>query len=63
MRKHPQIVIGVLLIALFVCIAITAPLLAPNDPNATNLALNPLVVRYIYGISAFSNSNVISVSY
>ena len=39
MRKHPQIVIGVLLIALFVCIAITAPLLAPNDPNATNLAL------------------------
>lgn len=33
MRKHPQIVIGVLLIALFVCIAITAPLLAPNDPN------------------------------
>ena len=39
MRKHPQIVIGVLLIALFICIAITAPLLAPNDPNATNLAL------------------------
>lgn len=37
MRKHPQIVIGVLLIALFVCIAITAPLLAPNDPNATKL--------------------------
>ena len=33
MRKHPQIVIGVLLIALFVCIAITAPLLAPNDPS------------------------------
>lgn len=39
MRKHPQIVIGVLLIALFIRIAITAPLLAPNDPNATNLAL------------------------
>ena len=33
MRKHPQIVIGVLLIALFICIAITAPLLAPNDPK------------------------------
>ena len=43
MRKHPQIVIGVLLIALFICIAITAPLLAPNDPNATNNGTNCLV--------------------
>ena len=40
MRKHPQIVIGVLLIALFICIAITAPLLAPNDPvSYTHLTL------------------------
>ena len=46
MRKHPQIVIGVLLIALFICIAITAPLLAPNDPNATNLALKNACLLY-----------------
>lgn len=55
MRKHPQIVIGVLLIALFVCIAITAPLLAPNDPNATNLALKkcPAISR----VSSWMRSN------
>ena len=55
MRKHPQIVIGVLLIALFICIAITAPLLAPNDPNATNLALKnaPAISR----VSSWMRSN------
>ena len=53
MRKHPQIVIGVLLIALFICIAITAPLLAPNDPNATNLALKNAISR----VSSWMRSN------
>ena len=39
MKRKPQIIIGIALIAVFVILAIAAPLLAPNDPNATNLAL------------------------
>lgn len=38
MKRKPQIIIGIALIAVFVILAIAAPLLAPNDPNATNLA-------------------------
>ena len=39
MKRKPQILIGIALIALFVILAVAAPILAPNDPNATNLAL------------------------
>lgn len=39
MKRKPQIMIGIALIALFVILAVSAPILAPNDPNATNLAL------------------------
>lgn len=39
MKRKPQIMIGIALIALFVILAVAAPILAPNDPNATNLAL------------------------
>lgn len=39
MKRKPQIMIGITLIALFVILAVAAPILAPNDPNATNLAL------------------------
>ena len=42
MKRKPQIIIGIALIAVFVILAIAAPLLAPNDPNATNLALKML---------------------
>ncbi len=39
MKRKGQIIIGVALILIFIFIALAAPLLAPNDPNATNLAL------------------------
>ena len=39
MRRKWQIIIGIILIAFFILIAFAAPVLAPNDPNATNLAM------------------------
>ncbi|MDE6055507.1 MAG: ABC transporter permease subunit, partial [Lachnospiraceae bacterium] len=39
MKRKWQIIIGIMLIAFFVLIALAAPVLAPNDPNATNLAM------------------------
>lgn len=39
MRRKWQIIIGIILIAFFILIAFAAPMLAPNDPNATNLAM------------------------
>lgn len=39
MKRKGQIIIGLALILIFVFMALAAPLLAPNDPNATNLAL------------------------
>lgn len=39
MKYKKQIIAGAILIAAFVFIALAAPMLAPNDPNATNLAL------------------------
>lgn len=39
MKRKGQIIIGLVLILIFVVMALLAPLLAPNDPNATNLAL------------------------
>lgn len=39
MKRKPQIIIGIILIVIFVLLAVAAPLLAPNDPNATDLAL------------------------
>ena len=38
MKRKGQIIIGLALILIFVFMALAAPLLAPNDPNATNLA-------------------------
>lgn len=39
MKRKPQIIIGIILIVIFVLLAVAAPLLAPNDPNATDLAI------------------------
>ena len=39
MKRKGQIIVGLVLILIFVFMALAAPLLAPNDPNATNLAL------------------------
>lgn len=39
MKRKWQIIIGLILIAFFVLIAFMAPVLAPNDPNVTNLAM------------------------
>lgn len=39
MKKNKQIIVGAVLIALFVLMALAAPLLAPHDPNTTNLSL------------------------
>lgn len=39
MKRKPQIIIGIILIVIFVLLAVAAPLLAPNDPSATDLAL------------------------
>lgn len=39
MRKNRQIILGLLLIILFIVIGLSAPILAPNDPNVTDLAL------------------------
>lgn len=52
MKRKPQIMIGIALIALFVILAVAAPILAPNDPNATNLALKnaPAICRIPFGL-------------
>ena len=39
MKRKGQIIVGLTLIVLFILLALAAPLLAPNDPGATNLAL------------------------
>ncbi|MHB8064068.1 MAG: ABC transporter permease [Ruminiclostridium sp.] len=39
MKKKLQVIIGLTLIAIFILIAIAAPVLAPNDPNATDLSM------------------------
>ena len=39
MKKKIQIIIGLALIGIFVLLAIAAPILAPNDPNATDLSM------------------------
>lgn len=39
MKRKPQIIIGIILIAIFILLAIAAPILAPNNPNTTDLAL------------------------
>lgn len=39
MKWKGQVIIGSVLILLFIIMALTAPLLAPNDPNAIDLAL------------------------
>ena len=44
MKRKPQIIIGIILIVIFVLLAVAAPLLAHNDPNATDLALNQNIV-------------------
>lgn len=38
-KRKKQMVVGIILIVLYLLIAIIAPILAPNDPNLTNLAL------------------------
>lgn len=37
MKRKGQIIIGLALILIFILMALAAPVLAPNDPNATNL--------------------------
>ena len=39
MKRKGQIIVGLTLILIFILMALAAPLLAPNDPNATDLAL------------------------
>lgn len=39
MRKNMQVIAGLLLITLFIVIGLSAPLLAPHDPNITDLTL------------------------
>ena len=34
---HPKVLVGGLLVLIFVCVAVFAPWLAPNDPNAQDL--------------------------
>ena len=42
MKRKGQIIVGLALILIFILMALAAPLLAPNDPNATDLALKTL---------------------
>ncbi len=39
MKRKGQVIAGLAFILLFILLAVTAPLLAPHDPNATNLAM------------------------
>ena len=39
MKRKGQIIVGSVLILSFIIMALAAPLLAPNDPNAANLTL------------------------
>ena len=39
MKRKGQIIVGSVLILSFIIIALAAPLLAPDDPNAANLTL------------------------
>ena len=49
--KNPQAVIGLVLIALICAVAILAPVLAPNDPNAVDplLKYQPASARFPLG--------------
>ena len=42
MKRKGQITVGFILIAVFILIAISAPIFAPHDPTTTNLALKNL---------------------
>ena len=54
MKRKGQIIIGLALILIFILMALAAPVLAPNDPNATNLALKnaPPSAEYPLGCEA-----------
>lgn len=52
MKRKPQIIIGIILIVIFVLLAVAAPLLAPNDPNATDLALKNAAASAEYRLVA-----------
>ncbi len=39
MKQKGQMIVGAALILIFILMALAAPLLAPNNPNATDLAL------------------------
>ena len=51
MKRKGQIIVGLVLILIFVFMALAAPLLAPNDPNATNLALKNAAPSAEYPLS------------
>ena len=49
--KNPQAVIGLALIVLICAVALLAPILAPNDPNAVNplLKYQPAAPSFLWG--------------
>ena len=53
MKRKGQIIIGLALILIFILMALAAPVLAPNDPNATNLALKNAPPSAEYPLGSF----------
>ena len=48
MKANKQIFCGAALIVVFIVLALAAPLLAPNDPNTTDLALKNAPPSAVY---------------
>ena len=65
MKRKGQIIIGLVLILIFVVMALLAPLLAPNDPNATNLALKnaPASAEYPLGCDQIGRCELSRLNY
>ena len=59
MKRKGQIIIGLALILIFILMALAAPVLAPNDPNVTNLALKnaPPSAEYPLGCDRWAAVN------
>ena len=59
MKRKGQIIVGLALILIFILMALAAPLLAPNDPNATDLALKnaPPSAEYPLAVTKWAVAN------
>ena len=54
--RHPKVLVGSMLVLIFVFVAVFAPWLAPNDPNAQDLMSTVLPPAWSAAVTTRSSS-------